>query len=171
MPPTPKGTIVTPVPRWNARNMMFGSGVLSISTADNFQSLRLVNNDLQGGYIAVWDVRIDMDPAASWKPNEVNVFLAFGPNNLGVATGAFQPLSPAFPQQPGQIVPVLNDPAEDQYPYQPLAHPGAWQWNHDWPLFYIQPGQYFGVLFTGNLSTGIGNVSASFYWESNIKTV
>jgi len=149
--------------------MMFGSGVASLSVADNFQSIRLINNDTAGGWIAVWDCTIDMDPTASYSHNTTNIFLAYGKDSgINALEPAF-PVSPTFPLQPGLVKLVLNDPVLDTYPYQCLAHPGFWQWNHDWPLFYIQPGQYFGVLFGTVLTAGTANVSAAFYWETGVK--
>lgn len=147
---------------------MFGSGVVALSVADNTQSIRLVNNDSRGRWIAVWDVTIDMDPTAAYQNGTTEVFLCYGNDDGKNALEPAFPISPAFPLQAGVVKNVLNDPFLDTYPYQPLTRPGFWQWNHDWPLFYIQPGQYFGVAFTTVLTAGNASCSASFYWETNI---
>lgn len=171
MRPAPKGTIVQPFAGANGRNMAFGSSVISMTGALNFQSIRLNNNDRLGNWIAVWDVTVDMDPTAAWAKNTVSVSLAYGPSSGPPGSSPAFPISPLFSTQPGLVQAFPSDPGSDTYPYQVLSHAGLWRWQHDWPLFYIPPHYYFGILFVAGLTTSTGAACASFYWETGVKGV
>lgn len=150
---------------------MAGGLILNLSTADTYQSARLNNNDPTGNFIVVWDVTVDFEPKAAWVTNEVLAFTQYGASSGFFSAGQEQALGPSFPRSPGVLQGFLNDPGLDNTPVQLLAHPGQYQWPHDWPMFYIQPGQYFGIGISAVPSAAFGQVIVNFYWETHVPRV
>jgi|SRR5579859_659149 len=166
-----KGTVINHWPAARGRNMMAGAISLNMTTADDSQSVRLVNNDPAGNFIAVWGCIIDFDPSASWISNQVFAYLGYGPDTVVINLAQNWPLSPTQATGPGGVKSVINDPITGIYPLTVLNHPGHWEWTHEWPLTYLPPGQSLQALIVADVTTGFGGVSISFIWEWGINGI
>lgn len=119
---------------------MAGQVVLSLAGAVALQDMILFNNAVDGTMLAVWDITISCQTGIAFTNNTFFV-------NLGVGQRA--PAGTSGPQDPTLGGAAVGDGIMQvdtttlgnvDVPYSALTMPGSWQWNHDWPMFYIPAG-------------------------------